>query len=202
MNTRLGSGFSIIVVMFFAIFSNPTLATTINFDGTGAPGLFVQTSPLTNTYSGLGVNFSGVDGVGGSILNKSGNFGFNALSGTDFLAFNTAVGTGNIQRISFDSAVSNVSIWAAGSATSMKAFDSTGSLVSLSSILYSNAWQQLSVIASEISYVELTGVNSSFAYDNLEFKVSAVPVPAALPLMASALGIFGISRRRNKSKAV
>lgn len=30
---------------------------------------------------------------------------------------------------------------------------------------------------------------------------SAVPVPAALPLMASALGIFGISRRRNKSKA-
>ncbi len=29
---------------------------------------------------------------------------------------------------------------------------------------------------------------------------SAVPVPAALPLMASALGIFGIARRRNKSK--
>lgn len=30
---------------------------------------------------------------------------------------------------------------------------------------------------------------------------SAVPVPAALPLMASALGIFGLARRRNKSKA-
>ena len=30
---------------------------------------------------------------------------------------------------------------------------------------------------------------------------SAVPVPAALPLMASALGIFGIARRRNKAKA-
>ena len=30
--------------------------------------------------------------------------------------------------------------------------------------------------------------------------ISAVPVPAALPLMASALGIFGIARRRNKSK--
>lgn len=30
--------------------------------------------------------------------------------------------------------------------------------------------------------------------------VNAVPVPAALPLMASALGIFGIARRRNKSK--
>ena len=31
--------------------------------------------------------------------------------------------------------------------------------------------------------------------------VSAVPVPAALPLMASALGAFGIARRRNKAKA-
>lgn len=28
--------------------------------------------------------------------------------------------------------------------------------------------------------------------------VNAVPVPAALPLMASALGLFGISRRKNK----
>ena len=33
-------------------------------------------------------------------------------------------------------------------------------------------------------------------------SVSAVPVPAALPLMASALGAFGIARRRNKAKAV
>ena len=32
-------------------------------------------------------------------------------------------------------------------------------------------------------------------------NISAVPVPAALPLMASALGIFGLARRRNKSKA-
>ena len=31
--------------------------------------------------------------------------------------------------------------------------------------------------------------------------VSAVPVPAALPLMAAALGAFGIARRRNSTKA-
>ena len=31
--------------------------------------------------------------------------------------------------------------------------------------------------------------------------VSSVPVPAALPLLASALGAFGIARRRNKAKA-
>ncbi|MBX9675749.1 MAG: VPLPA-CTERM sorting domain-containing protein [Methylotenera sp.] len=32
--------------------------------------------------------------------------------------------------------------------------------------------------------------------------VSAVPVPAALPLLATAFGAFGIVRRRNKAKAV
>ena len=31
--------------------------------------------------------------------------------------------------------------------------------------------------------------------------VNTVPVPAALPLMASALGMFGISRRKSKAKA-
>ena len=31
-------------------------------------------------------------------------------------------------------------------------------------------------------------------------EVTVVPVPAALPLMASALGAFGIARRRNKAK--
>ena len=30
--------------------------------------------------------------------------------------------------------------------------------------------------------------------------LSEVPVPAALPLMASALGLFGLSRRKNKAK--
>ncbi|MES2548046.1 MAG: VPLPA-CTERM sorting domain-containing protein [Pseudomonadota bacterium] len=37
--------------------------------------------------------------------------------------------------------------------------------------------------------------------DDLVVRVSSVPVPAALPLLASALGAFGIARRRNKAKA-
>ena len=38
-------------------------------------------------------------------------------------------------------------------------------------------------------------------FDDHVVGVSAVPVPAALPLLASALGAFGIARRRNKAKA-
>ena len=38
-------------------------------------------------------------------------------------------------------------------------------------------------------------------FDDHAAYVSAVPVPAALPLMASALGIFGLSRRKSKKAA-
>jgi hypothetical protein len=40
------------------------------------------------------------------------------------------------------------------------------------------------------------GGSSDGDYDDYVVGVSAVPVPAALPLLASALGMFGIARRR------
>jgi hypothetical protein len=38
-------------------------------------------------------------------------------------------------------------------------------------------------------------------YDDYVVGVTHVPVPAALPLLASAFGVFGLARRKNKAKA-
>ena len=75
-------------------------------------------------------------------------------------------------------------------------------------------FQKIAFIANDGSYIDaatgnpyefLIGFNDSGSedgdYDDYVIGVSAVPVPAALPLMASALGAFGIARRRNKAKA-
>ena len=74
--------------------------------------------------------------------------------------------------------------------------------------------QRIAYITNDGSYIDAnTGNAYSFLigfndgdeidgdYDDYVVGVSAVPVPAALPLMASALGAFGIARRRNKAKA-
>ena len=179
-------------------------ANSINFDGTGAPNLFENTTPLTNLYAGQGVTFSGIDGAGGSIINQNGGFGFNAHSGTDFLAFNTGKGTGYQMLISFDTAVDSVSIWASSATNAfflMEAIDINGEYIgAFGSYPAASTWVQNVITGAAIFKVRLTAVDTSFfAFDDLEYSpVSSVPVPAALPLMLSGLGVLGFARRNRK----
>lgn len=176
--------------------------TTIDFDGTGAPCCFASTSPLSNAYAGLGVTFSGVGGTGGSILNQSGNFGFNAHSGTDFLAFNNYVGgiTG-VEQINFSSLQSAVSIWAAnsnGGTISLTAYDTNGATVATSTINSSSVWQQLSVSGLGIASVRITPQNAVYAVDDLSFT-GAVPEPETYAMVVGGLAVLGAAMRRRKA---
>lgn len=196
--SRLLSAVSVLLLSISI--STTAVAVTIDFEGTGAPGLFVDTTPLTNLYAPLGVSFSGVDGAGGSILNQSGNFGINAHSGTDFLAFNTSATTGTIELLTFSSPIDSFEVYAAGGTSSatflLEAFDS-GNILLASDTITTTTWGLLSVASTGISTVKLTqtGASTSWVYDDITFN--AVPIPPALWLFGPGLlGLVGIARRK------
>lgn len=63
-----------------------------------------------------------------------------------------------------------------------------------------NLWTTYSVLVTALGQDQLIfaaiGTSDSFGGNIDNVRVNAVPVPAALPLMASALGMFGVARRR------
>ena len=194
-----------IVLMVLGAAANATL---IDFEGTGAPSVFIGTTHLTELYAPLGVHFSGPGRLdGGAILNQDGNFGVNALSGTDFLAFNnTAVmSDGGIptdpEKILFDNPMGYVSIFAAGGFNAdyflLSAYDAGGSLLGSSNVT-TQGWAQLSYSdpTGSIKWIILQQQGDyAYVYDNLEFDV--VPEPGSLMALASGLVVLGgIIRRR------
>jgi hypothetical protein len=201
------------MVCFLGIAVANCAAVSINFDtdAAGNPlvvtGSFASNDPLTTLYTPLGVTFSGPSALdGGAILNQSGNFGVNARSTPNFLAFNrnSSMQNGGVPRdpetLTFSPPVSDASIYASGggAATSfrMEAFDAGGSSLGFNTGASAiGAYVQLSVAsATPIARVVLTeiGGDPHFVYDDLNFT----PIPEPGSLSALALGLSLLRRKR------
>ena len=177
----------------------PANAGVIDFDGTAAPGLFADTTPLGDQYAALGLTFSGATGVGGEILNQAAEMGFMARSGTDFLAFNTEAGLGQDERIVFTGAQSSVSVFLASlpSGTfTLTAFDDIGNMLGTTELASSRDWQAMTITYEGIRSVVVASTTSSWALDDLGFTASGeAPEPGGIVLLGAALLGFVASRR-------
>ena len=93
----------------------------IDFDSLPASTGFAGVPSLSNEYAADNLLFSGpAPGEGGAVLDQGGNFGVNARSGTQFLAFNdtasSQTGTANgPERITLTAeSARSVSVWVSG----------------------------------------------------------------------------------------
>lgn len=144
--------------------------------------LFSSHLPLRFEYQSVGVLFTGPNGNdGGAVLDQCSNFGgMNAISGTQFLAFNrdATMQNGGVpwvpETVSFNFPVSNVSAYFSGggstSTVTFSAFDGASNPVdSVTSVVDPSTWTQLSLNGAGIRYVvmEATEQDARFIVDDL-----------------------------------
>lgn len=185
-------------------------SVTITFDELGAvSNVFIQSNPLTNQYAGQGVYFSGPTPLdGGAILNELGGFGVDSLSGSNFLAFNTAstMMNGGVpigpETVQFAFPVSSVSIFGGEEQAvdfNMTAYDALNNVVgSDNEINTPSNYVELAVSGAAITKITLNGTGfNAWVFDNLTYQ--AVPEPSTLLLVGfGALAMLGAHRRMRK----
>ncbi len=179
------------------------VTTRIDFE-LGSPSTFGSTLPLTNEYAAQGVSFAGpAPGEGGAVLNQSGNFGVDARSGVEFLAFNHSASMGNgspargPETLTFDLPAREVSIWAAGGFGAGASFRLDAflgaALVGSTTSAPQSGWAQLLVQSpggiDRVVIAEVGG-DETYVMDDLEIvSLSAALLSSVTQISASSGGV-------------
>lgn len=161
-----------------------------NVSGVGlAGGVEWQEDGATNGWASFGQENNWGSGTGNGLMTQT--------SGGSTVDFFNAIGDNTISVANLmANDVANADLTSPSAFSWIKIRSNTGSNLSQSGIA-ANGWWGNSGVNRTRYFLDV--IATDYTVNELVVP-SQVPVPAALPLMGSALGLFGVSRRRRNTK--